>query len=317
MKEFCKCVLNMDVFYDIAFHVFAHRPHMDYEHFIFLVFVAMQYLEDFKLDDISFIDKSSIDSLLNVRRSDIIQLCLSRNVSTNLPERYIGLQIISAMVYEKHHRALNIVDLGCSLGLGLMALNTNFFLDRVKVDESLLQLMSKKPALQTLTGIDVQIPDLDWVLASYLPESLKKRESLRDTFSRLGANKKEVSFLIGNALSLKQPSSIPANSIDIVWISNVCYQVEGNIADVIDGIGHLLTFDGLWLYAYYRKDIHVEVGSSDNPYVITAFKKDKRWFERLKKGVDVFKESGMEVLEAPNELVEVIRPGKDFHRFIA
>lgn len=315
VKKFCSISYNEPIFYEISKNVFNARPLVEEEHLLFLIFVSLQYLTNFSYDNINEITKQKVKTDLKKYKTQIHDLCVRRNVSTNIPERYVGLQIITSMLYSKYQQPLTVIDIGCSLGLGLMALNTTFFEEHVTVDTKLLHYVRLKPAFRRVTGLDIQDPDLDWVLASYLPEAKEKRKSFKYHYKYLNEHGSKFEMIQGNALAIKEIQQFTPGIADIVWVSNTCYQVEGSVGDIIKGIGRLLKDDGWWLYAYYRHDIDEKITPETNPYVVSAFIKDKNWTKRINKGLQKFKQHGLEVLEAPDELIENIKPGRDYEKF--
>ena len=221
VKKFCSIVYNEPIFYEIAKNVFNNRSHVEEEHLLFLIFVSLQYLTNFSYDDVGRITKQKVKTDLKEYETEIHKLCVHRNVSTNIPERYVGLQIISSMLYSKHQQPLTIIDIGCSLGLGLMALNTTFFEEHITIETELLRYVHSKPAFGRVIGIDVQEPDIDWVLASYLPEAKEKRKSVKHVYNHLKKHGSNFEMIQGNALAIKEIQQLSPSIADIVWTSNI------------------------------------------------------------------------------------------------
>jgi hypothetical protein len=315
VRKFCSIVYNEQLFYEISKNIFDERPLVEEEHLLFLVFVSLQYLTNFSYDNVYKITAQKVRTDLETHKTKIHRLCVNRNVSTNIPERYVGLQIISSMLYSKYQQPLTIIDIGCSLGLGLMALNTTFFEKHITIDTELLRYVRSKPVFRKVVGLDIQELDLDWGLASYLPEAKKKRKSVKHICDYLNKNGSKFEMIQGNALEIKKIQELSPSIADIVWISNTCYQVEGDVEDVIKGIGWLLKDGGLWLYAYYRHDIDEKITPKTNPYIVSVYRKDKDWAKKINKGLQEFKQHGLDVLEAPNELVDNIKRGRVYEKF--
>lgn len=317
IRKFCMIVFNEPIFFEMARDIFYKRPLLNEEHSIFLLFVSLQYFTKFSYDEIDQITEKKVKSDLNKFRQKLQEICLKYNVSTNIPERYIGLQIISSIEYSIKKKPLTVIDLGCSLGLGLNALNTDFFEKKIEIQEKLLPYVKSKPVFDKIIGIDIQNPDLDWVMASYLPETKEKRQLLKGVYKYLSKQHDlDVEVIQGDALHVEEMTQLSSGMADIVWISNTCYQVEGDVEDVIKGIGWLLKEGGLWLYAYYRHGIDEKITPKLNPFVVTAYKKDKTWVQKICKGLQSFRQDGLEVLEAPDESVLKIYPGRNYRKFI-
>lgn len=322
IRTFCSLCTDEKIFFKIAEDVFEKRPSLNEEHFIYLVFVSIQYLTNFSFDYIDLEHNKEklsekVREYLDKYLDNIQNLCEKLNVSTNIPERYAGLQIVSSMMYRELERPLTVVDIGCSLGLGLKVLNTKFFEKKIETHDDLLKYVRSKPTFNEIIGIDVQKSKFEWVLASYLPEHREKRETLKREYNDyFENNKSKIKLIQGDALNLEDNSMLSLGSADIVWISSACYQVEGDIKDVIKGIGWLLKGGGLWLYAYYRDSIDKKITPELNPYVVKGYFKDKNWGKRINKGLQEFEKSGLEILEAPNDNVPSIRPGRDYKKFL-
>ena len=166
------------------------------------------------------------------------------------------------------------------------------------MDSSLKHYLSKKVKVSKAIGIDIQKPDLKWQLACYLPESKKNRLELERVYKKLKSKGTKVNIIKGSVLELDKIKL----KADVVWTSNILYEVEGDLNKVFRGIKNLLTSGGIWINADYRYD-DKPFATKENPYVAMVRIKEK-WNK-------VF-----EVLEAPSDVVRTAKQGKDFEKFI-
>jgi SAM-dependent methyltransferase len=316
VRRFCEAIIEDSVFYRLADNVFTARPLLEKEHLIFLVFVSLQYLTNFRYDE-SYAFKTHLRNDLQFYSKEIEGLCASRNVCTNVPERYVGLQIISSILFHNSQSPLTVIDIGCSLGLGLMALNTPYFLDNIEIHRTLLPAVKMQPMFNKVIGIDVQKPDIKWLQASYLPEAKSKRNKVKQVYDSINNTPPPVTILKGDALNIEDISELSKGCADLVWISNTCYQVEGDVRRVIRGVQSLLKPRGIWLYAYYRHDIDEVITAETNPYVVKACVKNENFIDNSWLNSNGYISGALEVLEAPNELVPSIKPGVNFLQFLS
>lgn len=236
----------------MVLRILAERPGITAEHLAWLFFAALQRLTSFSYDHVLESEASQLEAQLRrdiaAHEDSIVDLCMRKNCGTNIVNRYAALQIIIALMNAE--APLKVLDIGCSLGLGLMAINTPF-IRKVRISDPLLdRALSSKVPISALTGLDVQERDLDWSLSCYLPQYKKQRSEVAAMFTSLSTNGTEINFVLGDALRLI--SSVPEHYYDIIWTSNTCYEVEGPFADIETGIRAALKSKGAWLYGYYR-----------------------------------------------------------------
>jgi len=200
-------------------------------------------------------------------------------------------------------RGVTVADIGCSIGLGLMALNTDILRAVKAYDSRLEECLGRRVDVAKAIGIDIMDQNIEWVEACYLPENKLKRPQIHHLYEQLKEQGQEMTFVRGDAAALRDVEALTADSVDVAWISNTCYQIEDDLEKVEDGIKWLLKNGGMWLYAYYRHGDDKRFASPENPYVVKVRIKN-RWNESL------------EVLESPSDQVESIKPGRDFETFL-
>ncbi|VVB61727.1 Uncharacterised protein [uncultured archaeon] len=271
--------------------ILQKRPEVTGEHLSYLIYISLQYLTDFAYDEQTRKEKLQAD--LVAYSDKIIELCRTKYASTNVIERYAFLQIILGMLNKK----CIVIDSGASIGIGLMALNSDKF-SKIETGSELQQYIRKKAEISKAIGIDVQSPDLKWQSACYLPENRKNRIGLERDYKMLTDKGTKINLMQGSLLDMDK---INLPQADIIWTSNVLYEIEGDVGQVMKNIRNLLKAGGIWINADYRHDDKA-FATKENPYVAMVRVKEK-WNTLL------------EVLEAPSDSVRAITPGKDFNIF--
>lgn len=272
--------------------VLNDRPNISAAHLPYLLYVSLQYIT--KFDYNTPVSKERLKSDLRIHRDEIIELCREKNVSTNIVERYFHLQLILEIIGEP----VTIADLGSSLGVGLGSLNSDCY-STIDIHPRLQEIWNNDAQIEQAYGIDIQEPNLSWAKACYFPENqddLNELEARHRTF----VNEPQFEFVKGNILKLRQ-LDIP--KLDVVWTSNILYQIEGDKKQVRENIRSVLVEDGIWVNADYRHDGE-DFKHSQNPYLSKVQIKGD-WSNSL------------EVLESPSDRVEAIKPGEDFQAFVS
>lgn len=304
LEGFC----HEEFFEGILINILKKRPTMTEEHLAYLIYASLQYVSDFSYDHLS---EGRITEYREKLRKDLVShsetiqnLCFTKNVCTNMHERYVALQIILSMLGKE---SLVVVDLGCSIGLGLMSLNMGAFQNVEVADEMLKKHLQNKVNIAKLIGIDikedVENPDMKWVMSCFLPKAKDYRSKLEETYEWLRKDGQVFDLVKGDITDLRNIEGLSPHSADVAWMSNTCYQIrEEDVAKVEEGLKWLLKIDGISLYSYYRDDYDA-FATSENPYVVRLRRADK-WDDPL------------EVFQSPCDVVKAIEPGVDFKRFL-
>ena len=284
-------ISEQSCFRNILIKILKERSNITEEHLAYLIFISFQYLTDFDYDKKN--DKEKLQKDLIKYSGDIVKLCKTKYASTNIFERYSFLQIILAMI----NRRSVVIDLGASMGLGLMSLNTDIFSD-LKVDPKLSRYLNKRVDISKAIGVDIQRPDLKWQLACYLPQSKENRIKLKTDYERQKNQGTIISLTQGDITKLDR-LNLP--NADVIWTSNTIYEVEGNLRVLKENIYNLLKKDGIWINTDYRHEDRA-FATKENPYVAMVRRKED--WNRI-----------LEVLESPSDVVRSIEPGRDFETF--
>lgn len=286
---------------NILLKCIAKRKHITTEHFAYLLFVSLQYMTNMSYDNSLDVEASRLKirrDLVN-KATDIIALCTTKNVSTNIIERYSALQIVLALTEWKN---IIVADIGCSLGLGSRALNTEYLRGLV-VDDEILKVFSQRSIdIDEIIGVDVQEADIEWQKACFLPECRERRSELQDLYDSLIKIGQKITFRQCDAAT-PQLNLFNGKEIDVIWTSSMLYQLTARAQDqLIENIRNTLKPKGFWANAYYRYGGEEPFASKDNPYVVSVRFKDD-W-------------ESLEVLESPSDCIERIIAGADFNEFI-
>jgi hypothetical protein len=262
-------------FTGLASEVYIRRPDLQEEHFAYLVFVAMQYLTDFRFDNLHELKPETgvdmINNTIDEHRQQIIELCANKNVSTNIVERYAALQIIVNLLPD----ARKAVDLGTGLGLGLEAINHPDDFNAVDIEDAdLVKILHQKTPIE-LIGIDIKKPDLDeikWYRACLLPGYKQNRNAFDRVIKRIQQERK-ANILEGDFTNLNQVSSLlEPNAADVVWTSNALYIVGSTqkvaTEKIKPTIEYLAKPGAVWVNSYYRR--WKDFDHPDNPYITTV-----------------------------------------------
>lgn len=269
--------------------VFAERPNVRDIHLAYLLYVSLQYVTDFEYDEPRSPEKINRD--ISKNRKEIARLCESKNIGTNITNRYIHLQIILEIM----NCSATVVDLGSSVGFGIKSINSDW--SEVSIDERLSQYVTGNVDVKRFICVDQQIPDLQWIKACYLPENKEYRymvESIEDVKAS-----SRFEFHSGNAVEL--PNMFDS-STDVIWTSSMMYQIEQSRDAVERAIKSSLNKDGIWIEAttYWSPEV-----SEYNPEksFVSIVRRKGNW------------DSPLEVLLSPDDTVNEVRPGVDFPSF--
>lgn len=268
-------------------NILQERTSVSKVHLPYLLFVSLQYLTDFRYDT----PQSGSQLLQDLRehREEVVRLCQTKNVSTNVPERYYHLQIILEII----DKPVKVADLGSSLGRGLISINTSRFTE-IDTDLALQEYTTGNAQVKQAFGVDIQSSDPEWAKACYLPENEPARDEVIAEY-RAFQNHSTYEFVQGDILELTE---LGLPELDVVWTSNVLYQIEADTETLADEIRSTLAPDGIWIVADYRNE-DTDFEDETNPYV-SKVRHRNNWSETL------------EAIESPSDLVTEVRPGQDF-----
>lgn len=308
--------LESEVVKDILTNTLTHRPALESEHLAYLLFISTQHVTKFGFDKFHNLDEKDRQTLLEKTLEEhgekIVNLCETKNVSTNIVERYAGLQIILAMIARQD---ATVVDLGTSFGLGLMALNHPQSFEQIQVEnEELRQLLTGALSLGLRIGIDQsprEFKDIQWLRACLLPGYRKNRIGFERALNRFLAGE-DITYLHGNFLN---PKKLTNESIaDVVWTSNTLYMLSNDkrTAHILikRSVEHLAKPDGVYVDADYRS-WNLPFNAPDNPYVFTA-----RFARNWEESYEVLQSSAISD-DTPKDAVLTLEKGRDFEEFAA
>ena len=258
------------------FNIVSRKRNITNEHFAFLLFASLQYLTKFSYDYPLKVSNANV-LMLDIQKfqNEIANICLTKNMATLVVNRYVALRIIMGML----ERKVTVVDLGCSIGFGLMSLTSTS--PRISIHPQLKPFLEKELIFERGIGIDMAVDDfsdLDWVKACILPEIANERSRLDEYYAHFSKKKEPdlYSFFTANFLEVPVTKIVPMHSVDIVWTSNTLYQIGNTFVEsynrIVPVIDYLLKPQGIWIDAYYRS-WEIDFASPENPYQVVVFDK--------------------------------------------
>lgn len=293
--------------------VLNKRTEILYGHLAYLLWSAFQYVTDLSYTDTKReITEDRIKADLRRYHLEISQICLHNNVNASHISRYSALQIVLAIL-QRHNSSLKwVVDLGTSVGLGLLALNTRLVRRLSVGNPQLSELLSQEILVDNLVGVDLMsTAEIDWKwLDACISPSTQEFDGfadLEEVHNWLLKNGMPVQIVNFDFLDVSRLSlDIPYNSVDVIWTSNVLYQIS---ADPKEGsrllssmASRFLQPQGIWINADYGS-WSKEFGGSSNHYDVNV-------------RINPYFDKPYHILEAPDDRVTTLYTGKDFQHFI-
>lgn len=269
--------------------IISERPDITDIHLAYLLYVSLQHLTEFAYDKPATPERILSD--LSNNTEEIVNLCQSKNVGTNITERYLHLQIILEMV----NRSVTLIDLGSSVGLGLKSINSDW--SEVSLHPQLSTYVTGGASVDQFICVDEQSPDPQWLRACYLPEQQEYRTQVKSASQR-GADS-QLEFHQVDAVALPDVLDDP---VDIIWTSSIMYQLEHKRDRVETAIKTALNSEGMWVEATkYWSPVDSEYNQEKSYASVVRLKGD--WMTPL------------EVLLSPDDSVGEVQPGSDFTTF--
>lgn len=275
---------------DLVDDILAERKNITESHLAYLLFIAFQYTTDFGYDEPP--TTSALRSDLAAHYEEIVDLCRSRNIATNVAERYVHLQIILEIL----DRPVIVVDVGSSVGIGHQYLGSEW--PQVSIHPDLVPYVSGNFNIEQIIAVDSQRPDPQWLAACYLPEHREYRRHIQADMmnSDEGHN---ADFRQSDVVEL---SNILNDSVDVIWTSSMMYQVEHDRSKVETAIKSSLNHSGIWIEATKYWEPAETAYDSDTSYA-SVVRIPTDW------------KTSLEVLLSPDDTVSEVRPGSDFESF--
>lgn len=270
--------------------ILTERQSITESHLAYLLFVALQYTTDFSYDEPA--TPSALRSDLRTHYEEIVDLCRSKNIATNVAERYIHLQIILEIL----NRPVIVADVGSSVGLGLQRLGSEW--PQVSIHPDLASYVSGDFKIEQAITVDSQRPDPQWLAACYLPEHREYRRHIQAVITDCdeGPN---ADFKQRDVVELP---NVLNDSVDVIWTSSMMYQVEHDRMQVETAIKSSLDYSGIWIEATKSSEPADTAYDSDHSYA-SVVRTPKDW------------KTPLEVLLSPDDTVSEVRPGSDFKTF--
>ena len=258
---------------NIVESVFRKRPNLTDEHLAYLLFAALQYLTDFEYDHLTKKQiKARLDKDIPTYSKQLIEICQQNNLSTQVFSRYSALQVALAAIQKPHK---SIIDLGCSAGWGLLALNSDLLRKFSSSDIRIINLATKAVELSRVVGLDSSsgTNDIRWLSSCIFPEIKEKRNNMVQLWNLLKAQETKTEILHMDIKNVIRNNDLE-KGFDIVWTSSTLYQIgntfDESFSEIRPALEFLLSPNGIWIDAYYKK-WDIDFASVDNPYQFTIY----------------------------------------------
>lgn len=283
-------IANDQVVRELIDDILAERQSITEIHLAYLLFVALQYITDFEYDDPT--PSSALRSDLIMHYEEIVEICRTKNIATNIVERYVHLQIILEIL----NRPVIVADVGSSVGLGLQYLGSEW--SQISIHPDLAPYTSGDFDIEQAIAVDSHQPDPQWLKACYLPEHREYRQRIQagitDRDEELNADFRQCDIV--------DLPDILDDSVDVIWTSSMMYQVKHDRKQVEAAIKSSLNRRGIWIEATKYWEPANKIYDPDAAYA-SVVRPSKDWTTPL------------EVLLSPDDTVSKVQPGSDFEAF--
>jgi hypothetical protein len=186
IRHFYKATANIlegednNLYVGLINDVHKKRPDMDETHLVNIWFRAIQFVlrERAEKEYLNYSDSDWERYLKTGGAKDVEkvkELMLTNNTATHVLERYFSLATLMRLLGAKNQMTeLKIVDVGCSLGLGLKACFANRFLCQSPLVDNtpgnqVVNALDLAIPKSSAIGVDIKKPSLEWVKACNYP----------------------------------------------------------------------------------------------------------------------------------------------------
>ena len=314
IRRFFEAVLKpstVTVLRDILGLVLKSRPGVSVEHLPFLLWVSCNYVVS---DESRELLVGDVQRLLEDHRGELIRLLCTQNVNAHFVSRYSGLHALVEL-YNSAGIRPNVLELGCSAGMGLQSVGTSIHKRLVETSSPrILDLLRSQPQVNSAVGIDLLEASFDW---RWMEASLRPNryfDEFFDSFASfadwLRTHGSPISRFTADIFALSTyRDHVLEFPPDIVWTSNVLYELGGTKAELRDRVRELvmeiLPEPGIWIDADYRS-WNTKFGSIGNPYEYRVHSVHTG----RSASIDEFV-----VFQAKDDRVRELSEGPDFERF--
>lgn len=214
--------LNSTHFANVVSHAFEHfflegeiEPHIPYT--------------QFETHDWNYY----LEKILNTKEylQKVITFLETNRTQTNKYQRYLGPKILISRYFGD--KKINILDIGCSLNLGLMGLKTNEPFSEVidhTEDQYIQKHLTNSIKIGEATGVDLHDPrkNRQWILAcNFYPSESHQISDFVKKLAEIEQNAKDVNFIEGNAIKINEIwKQNKLNKVDVIIMSTVLYQLS-------------------------------------------------------------------------------------------
>lgn len=260
--------------------ILAARPDLLVQHFAYLLWAAFQYVTDLSYSDHMVpISSSRIRKDIHRYENEIGGLCLLRQVNASFPARYVALQGTLSLLDRCSSYPRVVVDLGCSVGLGLRGINTHMALPPQQSRHMNISLPFSIVKVNQLIGVDLlDIANIDWKWISACnsphPPKIEGFVTLEEAYAWLVNNGTPIRYVRSDIFDIGSLTRvIPPQSVDVIWTSNLFFEIGEtpglSFVHLAPTIEALLNKTGVWINADYT-NWNKEFGSGTSDYAVIA-----------------------------------------------
>lgn len=203
------------------------------EHLPPLVFSTLQYLAIKEGTELStFATKTQkewelyIEENIKSHVEEVKVLLKEKNVQSFILRRYFPVKLLARIAYG--NKPISILDIGCSLNLGLMAVvndKSGEMFPGIISNEVPKNLYAGQVNLTYGLGIDLIEPDKEWVKACIWPGNEEERELIDSAYSTFVKHSSNLTFRKLDALTMGILPELQ-DRFDIVVASGMIYQLQ-------------------------------------------------------------------------------------------
>lgn len=295
------------------------RRHVTPDHLAYLLVVGANYVTDLKLQQVDKRDTLELKRVVDhayTKRQELIEVCQTRNVSSNIPARYAPLNI----VLNSLGQGKKVLDIGTSFGLGAYSLlSPKQFYSNVDFSDNQMQRLAVSSMNPEIVGIDTmktsERSDSKWLQANLILGYLDQREHISNLIKLLDSSNHSTNptFIEGDITVPQIVANLAGDhsQFDVMWGSSLLYIFSDNPATALSKVHSLatslLTKEGLFVHADYQS--WKNYSDVENSYrVVVRFIRD--WDREY-----VIAEVPVLSNHVPRDSATIWEKGKDYEAF--
>ena len=200
-------IIKQKAYIKMISELFNFRPTLSETHFVNLWLRSIQYYFR-KNSNVEYLNYSVMDWIRYFEtrgkkdNSAILEILKTHNTATLIPARYRSLHTALRLISQTNpHFHINLLDLGCSLGLGLKSCLADNLLSHPPFEDNTPDQQIRRTISRKLInpieaiGLDIHIPSIEWVKACNYPSKYDNDGKVLDELSTTLSTRNDV-FLI-------------------------------------------------------------------------------------------------------------------------